>query len=96
MPSNVKSMCTIADWLFAALYLLPFSLPLRSHFSTHELKGWAELMVERGLRLRIPFELFWTTEEVEENEGAIVLPEDEELAEDELRFLGERQALKPY
>ncbi|OXG26985.1 hypothetical protein C359_05015 [Cryptococcus neoformans Bt120] len=51
-----------------ALYLLPFSLPLRSHFSTHELKGWAELMVERGLRLRIPFELFWTTEEVEENE----------------------------
>lgn len=36
-------------------------------------------MVERGLRLRIPFELFWTTEEVEENEGAIVLPEDESL-----------------
>lgn len=53
-------------------------------------------MVERGLRLRIPFELFWSTEEKEESERAIVLPEDEELTEDELRFLSERQALKPY
>lgn len=53
-------------------------------------------MVERGLRLRIPFELFWMAEEEEGSERAIVLPEDEVLAEDELRFLSERQALKPY
>ncbi|KIR70905.1 hypothetical protein I310_05317 [Cryptococcus deuterogattii CA1014] len=79
-----------------ALYLLPFSLPLRPHFSTRELKEWAELMVERGLRLRISFELFWMAEEEEGSGRAIVLPEDEVLAEDELRFLSERQALKPY
>lgn len=35
-------------------------------------------------------------EEEEGIERAIVLPEDEVLAEDELRFLSERQALKPY
>lgn len=75
---------------------MPFSLPLRPHFSTRELKEWAELMVERGLRLRISFELFWMAEEEEGSGRAIVLPEDEVLAEDELRFLSERQALKPY
>nr|XP_031858056.1 uncharacterized protein CI109_006498 [Kwoniella shandongensis]KAA5525128.1 hypothetical protein CI109_006498 [Kwoniella shandongensis] len=77
------------------LYLLPFHPSLRPHFAPRELKDWAELMIERGIRLRVPFEQFFSTEE-EEMGPAIALPEDEELEEDELRFLSERQALKPY
>ena len=50
-------------------------------------------MIERGIRIRIPFEQFWDPNQVEE---VMDLPEDEELEEDELEFLSERQKMKPY
>ena len=56
-------------------------------------------MTERGIRLRVPFEQFWDPNVVlqeEEDSERGVLPEDEEVEEDELGFLGERQRLKPY
>ncbi|ORX37353.1 NRDE-2, necessary for RNA interference-domain-containing protein [Kockovaella imperatae] len=76
-----------------ALYLLPFGSSLRPHFTPQELRDWADLMIERGLRLRVPFEEFF---DVNETEAAIVLPEDEELYDDELGFLRDREELKPY
>ncbi|KAK8866141.1 hypothetical protein IAR55_001292 [Kwoniella newhampshirensis] len=77
------------------LYLLPFAPSLRPHFTPRELKDWAELMIERGIRTLIPFEQFFLTDEGEV-EPVIALPEDEELEDDELQFLSERQAMKPY
>ncbi|WVQ61954.1 uncharacterized protein L199_000087 [Kwoniella botswanensis] len=77
-----------------SLYLLPFSPSLRPHYTTRELKDWAELMMERGIRLRIPFERYFDTQE---DEGALLeFPEDEDLQEDELGFLREREVAKPY
>ncbi|WWD09643.1 hypothetical protein V865_007771 [Kwoniella europaea PYCC6329] len=76
------------------LYLLPFSPSLRPHYTPRELKDWAELMMERGIRLRIPFERYFDTQE---DEGALLeFPEDEDLQEDELGFLREREVAKPY
>jgi hypothetical protein len=75
------------------LHLLPFSTSLREHFSPRELRDWSTLLVERGVRIRTPIEEFLpAAEEV----GDIVLPEDDELEDDELSFLRERQVLKPY
>lgn len=76
------------------LYLLPFSPNLRPHFATRELREWAQLITERGIRTRIPFEAYFDPSA--EEEPALLLPEDEELEEDELRFLTERETLKPY
>ena len=75
------------------LYILPFTPLLRASFSSQELKGWADLMVERGLRVRVAFEDFW---EPDEDGAGLILPDDEELEDDELAFLRERQELKPY
>ncbi|WVW82554.1 hypothetical protein I302_104565 [Kwoniella bestiolae CBS 10118] len=76
------------------LYLLPFSSSLRPHYTSRELKDWSELMMERGIRLRIPFERYFDTQE---DEGRLLeLPEDDELQEDELGFLREREVAKPY
>ena len=50
-------------------------------------------MIERGLRLRVPFEHFWDPMEDVENLG---LPDDQEPEEDELEFLRENARLKPY
>ncbi|WWC86471.1 uncharacterized protein L201_001348 [Kwoniella dendrophila CBS 6074] len=77
------------------LYLLPFTKSLRPHYTNRELKHWAELMIERGIRLRIPFENYFDTQQDEE-EGLLRLPEDEDLKEDELGFLTEREVAKPY
>ncbi|EIW72388.1 hypothetical protein TREMEDRAFT_26535 [Tremella mesenterica DSM 1558] len=93
--SNAKSLCTRAVAINGGckeLYLLPFSPLLRPLFTTRELKQWAELMVERGIRVRIPPEEYWEQDESEMD----MLPEDEELQDDELGFLRERQELKPY
>ncbi|WVR06081.1 hypothetical protein IAU60_003109 [Kwoniella sp. DSM 27419] len=76
------------------LYLIPFSPILRPYFTPRELKDWGELMIERGLRLRVPFDGYWTNDD--EDEGVMALPEDEEMGEDELGFLREREVLKPY
>jgi len=67
---------------------------LRQHFLPRELKDWAQLMVERGIRIRIPFERYWNNED--EEDMGIVLPEDEVLEDDELAFLRDRQSMKPY
>ncbi|OCF42136.1 hypothetical protein I317_04107, partial [Kwoniella heveanensis CBS 569] len=96
-PRTAKSLCYRAVSALGGckqLYLLPFTPALRPHFTPRELKDWAELMIERGLRLRVPFDRFWTNEE--EVEGVMELPEDEEMGEDELGFLREREVLKPY
>jgi hypothetical protein len=50
-------------------------------------------MTERGIRIRIGQDGYW--EDVEED-MAEDLPEDEELEDDELAFLRERQEMKPY
>ncbi|WVF70250.1 hypothetical protein IAT40_005039 [Kwoniella sp. CBS 6097] len=93
---TAKSLCYRAVSALGGckqLYLLPFTRSLRPHFTPRELKDWAELMIERGLRLRVPFERFWSNEEEMET---IELPEDEDMGEDELGFLREREELKPY
>jgi hypothetical protein len=51
-------------------------------------------MVERGVRVRVPFERFWTLDDVEAEQVQLV--DDEEPMIDDLAFLQERQALKPY
>ena len=61
------------------LYLLPFTPALRPHFKPRELRDWAELMTERGIRIRVPFEQFWDPNEEDE---AFDLPENEDLEED--------------
>ena len=76
------------------LYLLPFTPDLRRHHTVHELNMWADLMTERGIRIRVPFEAYFNT--ASEEAVGMVLPDDEELQDDELRFLGEREELKPY
>ena len=50
-------------------------------------------MTERGIRVRTPFEQFW---DLKEEDDIMELREDEELEDDELEVLKERQRLKPY
>jgi hypothetical protein len=51
-------------------------------------------MTERGIRTRIPFEVYF--DPTQADGPAVVLPQDEELEDDELKFLGQREELKPY
>ena len=44
--------------------------------------------------MRVPFEVFFDTAQTED--PGTLLPEDEVLADDELKFLGDREVLKPY
>lgn len=78
-----------------AFYLLPFSLELRRHFSKQEHRDWLLLMVERGVRIKTPFEHLL---EADEEAGLFLdqLPGDEVPEEDELAFLQQREELKPY
>lgn len=77
------------------LYLIPFCSTVRPAFTEAELQQIVDRLVGRGLRLRVPTATVWPPMGVREGltEG---LPEDESLAEDELDFLRERQALRPY
>jgi hypothetical protein len=75
------------------LYLMPYTAALRPHFSARELCDWAELITERGIRIRVPFENHFETRH---DESILKLPEDEEPVEDELAFLGEIDGAKPY
>jgi hypothetical protein len=75
--------------LMSELYMLPFKL--RDSFTAQELREWILLMVERGFRIRTPFEhLLVVDDELQQ------LPSDEEPEDDELGFLQETQRLKPY
>ncbi|KAK4687670.1 nuclear exosome regulator NRDE2, partial [Tremellales sp. Uapishka_1] len=82
------------------LYLLPLESNLRPHFSNKELRDWSELMLERGIRLRVPFEEFWISQEQEDEErlrlDKLDEEEEEEAGGDELTFLREREERKPY
>lgn len=78
----------------AELYLVPFTAPMRPHFTPRELREWSDVMLARGLRLRIPFDDYFPP--LDDDEPLLDLPEDEELHDDELEFLRERQTLKPY
>ncbi|KAL7422893.1 hypothetical protein Q5752_002190 [Cryptotrichosporon argae] len=52
-------------------YLLPFG-PLRAHYSPRELADMAEVMLEKGVRVRVPTDTFWTDDDVrptDEGEG---------------------------
>lgn len=75
------------------LYHQSFRPALRQVFSDKDLTQIVDLMVERGLRLHCPVAELWTpTAEGELLEGAI----DEELRDDELQFLTESHAMRPY
>lgn len=73
------------------LYLLAFQDHLRPHFTDVELGHVVESMAKRGIRLRCDPGDFW-----QRRESELDLPSDEELEDDELQFLTERQARRPY
>jgi hypothetical protein len=78
-----------------ALYMMPFSPLLRPHFTDKELRDWAELMTEKGLRIRKSFEEYWQPEEevavVGEDDGGDPMAVDEAYAAFE-----DRKRLLPY
>lgn len=73
------------------LYLLPFSL-LRQHFANRELRSMAELMAERGIRMRVPTEIYWEDVDTDDEEQE----EDRLEGDDEYGMLRDREELKPY
>lgn len=78
-----------------ALYMIPFSPLLRPHFTDKELRDWAELMTEKGLRIRKPFEEYWQPEEEADviggDDGGDPMAVDEAYAAFE-----DRKRLLPY
>lgn len=89
--------------------MMPFSPRLRPHFSPQELRSWATLMIETGIRVRRPFDRFFQMSEesltVEMNERAAdpmaALDEGDDTdtgmeGADDLGFLRERKRLMPY
>jgi hypothetical protein len=75
--------------------MLPFSPQLRPSFSDKELRDWAELMIEKGFRIRKPFDGYWQGEEesapVELDDGGDPMAADEAYAAFE-----DRKRLLPY
>ncbi len=71
--------------------MLPFRSDFIAAFTKRELYDWTQVMLERGIRVRVPVPLA-----AGHLEPLITLPEDEELQDDELEFLRERERLKPY
>ena len=53
----------------------------------------ADLMMERGLRIRCPIDEYWSPADVEDE---VDLPVDEEVADDELLFLTQAHDSRPY
>lgn len=77
--------------------MLPFTPRLREHFSKKELQDWADLMIERGLRVRVPFAKFFTPQDAVSDVEVDKGDDDEEgPADDPLDFLQERKRLMPY
>lgn len=96
-PHQAKALCYRAIGELGAckdLYLLPFSPMLRPHFTPKELRAWADLMLERGLRVRVPFERFFAREE--ESEAESDGEAAEEVGDDPFDKLHERVRLMPY
>lgn len=77
------------------IYLKPFAAPLRTMYSSSELKAMNYLLVEKGLRVREELELGNWTSDVEmansenEEDGGAVVKDVETLYE-------ERRKLMPY
>jgi hypothetical protein len=71
--------------------LIPFQQTLRPSFSDAELIQIIEAMAVRGIRLRCDPVGFTAS-----IDAGDMLPSDEELEDDELDFLRDRQANKPY
>lgn len=82
------------------LYMLPFSPRLRSQFSPQELRSWATLMTEVGIRVRQPFERFFSMHDEPSPQTLDALDPmaalDEAEGVDDLQFLRERKRLMPY
>ena len=80
-----------ADTNVVELYMVPFHEDFRKHFTDAELTHIIEAMSIRGIRLRCePIDFAVSLEEGD------ALPSDEELEDDELMFLRDTQANKPY
>ena len=74
--------------------MLAFHIPLRHVFADRELKQLAELMIERGLRVRRATSDFW-----EPDSPASPTPlgsPDQDDDYNDLQFLTDREASKPY
>jgi hypothetical protein len=76
--------------------MIPFSPILRPHFSRKELQAWADLMTERGIRVRVPFERYFTRQDAESDVELDDFAEDGGVEDDPLEFLQERKRLMPY
>lgn len=74
-----------------AIFMLPFSPSLVAHFTKRELYDWSQVMLHRGIRVRIPIPIDSVALSL-----ANALPDDEDLMDDELAFLREQEASKPY
>ena len=78
------------------LYMLPFSPILRPYFSEKELQDWAEVMVEKGIRVRLPFEQYWRAvgmdDYLDRDDGGDPMKEEDRVFE----FLQERKTVMPY
>lgn len=79
------------------LYLLPFST-LRTEFTSRELRGIVELMLERGIRVRVDTQDFWDHDHITDDEESD--SDDEKVGpvpdDYEYGMLREREVLKPY
>lgn len=75
------------------LYLMAFRPRLRPFFTPNELEQIADLMLERGVRVRCSTDDYWSPTGPEDE---AVLPVDEEVGDDELRFLTDAQQSRPY
>ncbi|GMK55153.1 hypothetical protein CspeluHIS016_0202090 [Cutaneotrichosporon spelunceum] len=98
-PKTAKELCYRAMASVAGckdLYLLPFST-LRAQFTSRELRDIVELMLERGIRVRVDTQGFWDHDHVTDDEDEIddemigPVPDDYEYG-----MLREREVLKPY
>jgi hypothetical protein len=74
------------------LYLLAFTT-LRDQFQDRELRALADLMAERGVRLRIPTDAFWDDVDTEEEDSD---EEGGDRGDYEYGHLRDREELKPY
>jgi hypothetical protein len=91
----VRSASYTIGKLTTDLYLLPFST-LRAQFTSRELRDIVELMLERGIRLRVDTADFWDHDHVTDDEGSDdemigPVPDDYEYG-----MLREREVFKPY
>jgi hypothetical protein len=94
-PSRAKALCYRAlnhvgankgepimhVWLIVDLFMLPFSNSLLEQFSPRELNDWTQVMLDRGIRLRIAIPLSDSV-----LDPAFELPDDEDLLDEAQTF----------